>query len=156
MSTPLSTVRMKITKTKDWDALQEMAKLIAQAVAEISDEILVTLQEITGIQYQSLVTLAIMGHPYATRNPRPPQDPAFINRQSGEFNKSFYRTSPKLIGDKIVSDVLSSSRKAEMLLLGTPKMIMRPYMNKIHGRYEQELVERIVSKLSKFIKVKVL
>jgi len=66
--------------------------------------------------------LAVMGHPYARRRPRPPQDAAIINRQSGRFYHGW-----RLDGGKLVND----TGYAPFLFHGTRRMIARPILVRI-------------------------
>lgn len=154
----LGTLRIKMTvkETKSEALFDEIVNVLTAAVNKLGAGVLEKLEKITGVQHQTLKMLAIMGHPYATRNPHPPQHPGIINKQSGELAGSFHKTAARLVGNKIVSDISSSDpEKSAMLLSGTPAMIMRDYMSLIGDKYEEEIVAEVVQKLSRFLKVRV-
>jgi hypothetical protein len=69
--------------------------------------------------------LTAMGHPYATRDPRPPMDPRIINIQSGRFFRSWVVRPTITTPDKIWSRVANTSPEAALLETGTRLMIAR-------------------------------
>ena len=74
----------------------------------------------------SSVELALLGHPYSRRNPRPPQDPGIINRQTGAFAASWhYRT--EISGSRTLLYIYNSASYARYML-GTRYMIRRPIL----------------------------
>lgn len=69
--------------------------------------------------------LAQMGHPYAKRSPRPPQDPRIINLQAGTFLADWRKADPILRPDGIASFIFNVDPVAHYLQDGTPTMIAR-------------------------------
>jgi len=77
----------------------------------------------------SSATLRALGHPYAMRDPRPPLDPAMVNRQTGRFLSSWkYQT--ELSGNMVSLFVYNDAPWAKYML-GTRKMIARPILKKL-------------------------
>lgn len=75
----------------------------------------------------SSLALARMGHPYATRNPRPPQPTEIINRQTGLFLNSFVTQSKTSNGTgEMWAWLVNTAPEAKYLVSGTHKMIVRP------------------------------
>ena len=72
-------------------------------------------------------SLARMGHPYAKRDPNPPQMAAIINRQSGKFWRSWSARLGTWQADKMVSYLVNSAPYAGYLDKGTQLMIERPF-----------------------------
>lgn len=91
----------------------------------------------------SSARLAAMGHPYATRDPRPPGDPGIINNQKGVFLRSWQRDAPRLEGNRIVSRLRNTAPQAGYLDKGTRRMIARPIRQVIYRSVRQARVQRL-------------
>lgn len=61
------------------------------------------------------VTLAEMGHPYASRRPRPPDDPAIINLQTGDFMRGWRRRTGNWSSGSLSCFVFNVSAHAALL-----------------------------------------
>lgn len=72
-----------------------------------------------------------LGHPYATRRPNPPQDPAIVNYQTGQFYRSWRIIEPRKSGNALRSRLVNEEPYARYLLQGTRRMIARPILQKI-------------------------
>ena len=59
--------------------------------------------------------LAKMGHPYAARRPRPPDDPAIINFQTGDFLQGWRRRTGTWQAGVLCSTVFNVSAHAALL-----------------------------------------
>ena len=79
-----------------------------------------------------------MGSPYATRNPRPPGDPAVINRQSGRFYQGWRVVAPRNQGAHTITRLENTSAHARYLHAGTRKMIARPILSRIREGISRE------------------
>jgi hypothetical protein len=78
--------------------------------------------------------LRLMGHPYATRSPRPPVDPSIINVQTGRFRAAWTATGPFTSRGGLVSRLVNRSPYAVLLMAGTARMIARPIREAIQRR----------------------
>jgi hypothetical protein len=79
----------------------------------------------------STALLRKMGHPYARRKPNPPQDPAIINRQSGDFINAWRVSGPRQTTTGLKTKLINDVRYAIYLQNGTETMIERPIREKI-------------------------
>lgn len=79
----------------------------------------------------SSARLAAMGHPYSRRNPRPPQDPAIINRQSGLFLQSWWTAQRWTKPNNLLNVLTNTAPYAGYLRTGTRRMIARPIADRI-------------------------
>jgi len=70
--------------------------------------------------------LAVMGHPYARRAPRPPGNPAVLNRQTGRFRAGWRIVH---VGD--TWKVVNNSKLLPYFSQGTAVMIRRPIVRAI-------------------------
>ena len=77
--------------------------------------------------------LAAMGHPYR-HGGRPPQDPAIINLQTGEFYRGWRVIGPRVSGNDLATKLINQSRHARDLERGTSRMIARPILIRIRER----------------------
>lgn len=82
--------------------------------------------------------LRALGHPYATRSPRPPGDAAVIHRQSGAFASGWRILAPRKTAKGLVTRLVNSSPQAVLLSQGTSRMIARPIIARIRQRLEQK------------------
>lgn len=135
---------------------QDIVRLVAKAVEAEGDAFLQTLHKITGVQHQTLQQLAAMGHPYSAADPRPPQDPGIVNKQSGAFDAAFSRSPAHLVGDLLLTDIMNSDWKADMLADGTEKMIERNFMELAKSRHQSQLGARVALALKRYYKVRML
>lgn len=83
-------------------------------------------------------TLAAMGHPYARRAPRPPGNPAVINRQTGAF-----RAAWRIVKAGDVTRVVNDSRLAQVFSRGTTVMIRRPIARAVAQAIRQAREKRL-------------
>lgn len=82
----------------------------------------------------STAMLRALGHPYARARPRPPQDPAIINMQSGEFLFGWRLRAPRVDGGVMRTRLVNIAPHAKFLPHGTKKMIARPFEKRIRER----------------------
>jgi hypothetical protein len=73
----------------------------------------------------SSATLRAMGHPYATRDPRPPGPDYLVNAQSGRY-RAGWQVSATMTGDTLTVTAENSTSYARFLRDGTRFMISRP------------------------------
>ena len=90
----------------------------------------------------SLAELRRMGHPYATRHPAAPLDPAIINRQTGRFAAS-WRLEEVTAGDGSMLRLTNDAPYAGFLKTGTRFMIARPIEEKIAVETEPLITRNI-------------
>lgn len=67
-----------------------------------------------------------LGHPYSTRNPRPPAPTGIINVATDVFRRNWKAEGGSWRGDTLESRVVNRSKVAEWLKTGTRRMIARP------------------------------
>jgi len=79
----------------------------------------------------TLERLARLGHPYATRSPDPPADPAVINSHTGVFFRGWKIRGPRKSGGTLTTRLVNDSPVAKFLLAGTSRMIPRPILKAI-------------------------
>lgn len=91
-------------------------------------------QEASSGPYSSKV-LAEKGHPYSLRNPNPPQDPAIVNFQTGDFFRGWKSRVPRVQGGNIVSKIVNIDPKAQDVAQGISTgrklSVPRPIVNHI-------------------------
>ena len=106
--------------------MEETKKLVKAAMKDEIKAAMKFAKSMSKGKYKS-VQLARMGHPYATRNPRPPAPTELINRQTGKFLNSF-KTDSNLnaINGNWRALLENSSPEAHYLISGTKTMIERP------------------------------
>ncbi len=98
--------------------------------------------------------LRAMGHPYATRDPKPPQDAAIINRQTGRFHDGWRISGPRRVSGKLRTKIINETRYAIYLDHGTQRMIKRPIRERLIERlrpvrlkiYKKALKELLLGK----------
>lgn len=95
----------------------------------------------------SSAQLAAMGHPYR-HGGKPPMHPAFINYQTGRFEKSFLVALPMVGTDGIRSLVWNSVFYGRFLASGTVKMIMRSLPERVERDITPERLMRIDAAIS--------
>jgi hypothetical protein len=74
--------------------------------------------------------LAQMGHPYRIGG-SPPFDPAIINRQTGKFFAKWRIVGPRRTATGLSSRLVNEAPYAKFLARGTPRMISRPFPERI-------------------------
>jgi hypothetical protein len=84
----------------------------------------------------SSAMLRALGFPYSRRRPRPPQDPAIINMQSGQFLFGWRLRAPRVDGGVMRTRLVNVAPHAKFLPHGTRKMIARPFEKRIRERVE--------------------
>jgi len=111
-------------------ALRKKAQAVGQQARAAEDanarEALQVAQRYSSGPFSTRV-LAVLGHPYARRAPRPPGNPAVINRQSGRFRSSWrvVRTGERI---RLVNDAPYAKYFNDA---GTQRMIRRPIMRAV-------------------------
>jgi len=78
-------------------------------------------------------TLRTMGHPYRIGG-SPPQNPAVVNAQSGQFRGAWRVNGPHAARGGLVSEITNTVPYARFLFAGTARMIMRPILDLIRKR----------------------
>ena len=96
----------------------------------------------------STATLVKMGHPYARRNPHPPQDPSIINRQTGVFWAAWRVIGPEVVGDRLKSRLVNEAPYAYFLDKGTRTMIARPILSRVMAELQPERRRRHAAAIS--------
>lgn len=96
----------------------------------------------------TLSRLASLGHPYASRRPRPPQDAAIINYHAGVFYRGWKIRGPRKSGTGLVTTLFNDSPVARFLLKGTRFMIARPIIRRIRDRLK-DTRRRLISQALK-------
>lgn len=106
----------------------EMEATASQVVEDAIKDTLVAAEMLSSGVYTT-ADLRELGHPYAKRDPRPPQDAAIINRQTGRFQRSW---KPKRLS-AFHAQVINDSPEAEFLAKkeGTARMIARPLVERV-------------------------
>jgi hypothetical protein len=89
-----------------------------------------------------LSTLKKMGHPYATRNPRPPLSAGVINTQSGAFRGNWRPTSSAWSSDELTNRLVNSDPVSEYMS-GTSLMISRPIVERVEQRIAADREQRL-------------
>lgn len=79
----------------------------------------------------SSAQLRRMGHPYSAARPRPPADPAIINRQTGRFLAGWRIQGPRKTTKGLVTKLINDAPQAARLDRGTSRMIARPIRARI-------------------------
>lgn len=100
--------------------------------------------------------LALMGHPYSRRNPRPPLGrPDIINVQTGLFRASWASKGPATSGNsgEFLSVLLNTSPYGYKMR-GTPNMIARPIDKTIARRMEPRRLKRLQVATARALKVR--
>jgi hypothetical protein len=92
------------------------------------------------------------GHPYAARNPRPPQDPAIVNVQSGAFRDGWKITGPRTSSKGLVTRLVNTSKPAKFLGRGTSRMIPRPIADAITQQLRRDRKNRLARALRQALK----
>jgi hypothetical protein len=106
---------------------------VRQAEKAAAAEALQIARDLSSGPYSS-AQLKAMGHPYATRHPRPPGDVAVINRQSGRFLSGWRISGPRKTKSGLSTRLLNNTPMARILLGGTRYMIARPILKRIGQR----------------------
>lgn len=143
------------------NAFIEMGLMLDQAASEIERELIdaemETLRDaeteahrLSQGQY-STKQLRKMGHPYSRQNPRPPEDEAIINRQSGRFDDAWFTVPTTPAGDMITSTLANNSDKAAYMG-GTSRMIERPIVSRVAERIQEARDARIRSVLVRYFR----
>jgi hypothetical protein len=98
--------------------------------------------------------LAQMGHPYAKRRPRPPQDTAIINLQTGDLFRGWRRRTGNWRGGTLSSFVFNVSRDAALVEAmgqrGSPS-IRRPLTERIPPLVRRVRLARLRAAIRKVI-----
>jgi hypothetical protein len=116
-----------------------------------------SLKEITATDH-SLVVLKAMGHPYATRNPRPPHAEPVIHIQSGRYVAGLRVYPPAglpgaIVGGEIRMDGDSWVQQLDaMLQQGTSRMIARPWMKFITQTIGPAVVAAVKAEIANAIR----
>ena len=87
-------------------------------------------------RFYSLAQLRKMGHPYATRHPRPPIQAHIINKQSGRLYDS-WRINIKPNPDGMTATVFNTAPYSKYMM-GTRYMIPRPILDEALERTKAE------------------
>lgn len=111
----------------------QFEQAVRQAEKEAAAEALQIARDLSSGPY-SRAQLRQMGHPYATRRPRPPADPAQVNVQSGQFLAGWRVSGPRRTVHGLTTRLVNNSRAARLLLGGTRRMIARPIVERIGTR----------------------
>jgi len=83
----------------------------------------------------SAAQLALLSHPYRIGG-HPPQDPAIINWQTGEFYRGWRVIGPRAAGGTLTTKLVNESPQARALERGTSRMIARPILIRIQERVQ--------------------
>jgi hypothetical protein len=97
-------------------------------------------------------TLRVMGHPYATRAPRPPMDPAIINEQSGRFLRSWKIVGPRRTSVGLRTKLVNRCPYAIYLWKGTRRMIARPILERVREKllpYRERFIKAALKKATR-------
>lgn len=113
--------------------LLQFEQAVRQAEKEAAAAALAIARELSSGPYSS-AALRQMGHPYATRRPRPPGDAAIINTQTGQFLAAWRVSGPRKTSSGLSTRLLNNSPHAWLLLGGTRWMIARPIIKRIGAR----------------------
>lgn len=103
------------------EAISALSKLEANATWETYSAVLDVQREALKIAIEnssgpySQQELTQMGHPYAKRDPRPPQHPGIANVQTGLFRGAWNAPAPAVMGDEISAQVRNDSLHADFL-----------------------------------------
>ncbi len=124
------------------DAGRRLPGAVARAERESLADHLNTARQYSMGPYSS-AQLAAMGHPYSRRNPHPPQDPAIINLQSGEFLAGWETLAQQRAGDALRTAAINTAPYSGYLDQGTRLMIRRPQTARVAQTCHQRRVARI-------------
>lgn len=108
-------------------------RAIREAEAQAAAAALAEAQKLSSAPY-STAELRRMGHPYATRAPRPPGDAAQINVQTGRFRAAWRIVGPRKTKSGLSTRLVNDSPEAKLLLSGTRYMIARPILTRVRQR----------------------
>lgn len=130
-------------------AAQSLEDALMEAVNAAAAEGLRIAQDLSTGQYSSK-QLRKMGHPYAKRNPRPPQDAAIINLQTGIF-KSAWQVIPAAKNlNSISAFIRNDSFVADFLQYGTDRMMVRPIRDRVEEKLANVLEDQVRHYLGKW------
>ena len=100
----------------------------------------------------SLAHLAAMGHPYSRRRPRPPQEPAIINLQSGLFIRGWQDEGQQQQGGTLKTAAVNMAPYSGYLDKGTRLMIRRPLVQRVKAIIQPGRVARLAIALAKLFR----
>lgn len=105
----------------------------------------------------SLKLLAKMGHPYAKRNPAPPDDPGIANFQTGRLNKGWRKVLGTWQGGQMVSRIHNVAPEATFFdendsPSGTKRMIARPTQALLKRQGVKRRTERLKRAIEEALK----
>ena len=109
---------------------------VAQAMKQNAKVVKTKARQFTQRRFYSLKQLREMGHPYATRDPRPPVKPWIINRQTGDVHDK-WRVHYQRTRDGARATVSNTSAHAKYLR-GTRVMIVRGVLEEAIKRTKAE------------------
>jgi len=121
--------------------VQALSEAIRASEAESLKEALAIARKLSSGTISS-AQLRRMGHPYRPGG-SPPQDPAIINVQSGQFRAAWRANGPFDARGGLVSQLVNTARYAALLFSGTSRMIPRPIFQAIQRRVSQARYRRL-------------
>lgn len=124
---------------------RELPKALRQAERQTVEQAQAEAKRISQGQYKTAQLIA-MGHPYSKRRPRPPDDPAIINFQSGDLFRGWRRKTGNWSGGTLFSYVFNvSDHAAEIEAGGTSKslQIARPIARRVQQRVRAQRLHRL-------------
>jgi hypothetical protein len=141
---------MKVSLDQAAAILRQKARALQQQVrsaeAQSAQEALATAHAYSSGPFSTRM-LQIMGHPYSRRNPRPPGNPAVVNRQSGRFRSS-WRVMRQGDRTRLVNDAPYAQYFNDA---GTVRMMRRPILRaiaqKIRRNRERRLARAVAAAL---------
>ncbi len=117
---------------------QQYVKEVREAQKENGDLLLRKCKQFTNQRFFSTSQLRRMGHPYATRDPRPPVRPHILNRQSGALHER-WKVNVRNYPDGVTVSVVNTAPYAKYMTEdGTTKMIGRPVLEEALRRTQAQ------------------
>jgi hypothetical protein len=141
-------VNIQVTHVPIREIEGKMDKVITDALTLVGSALMERVTEVTGIRRQSLQELAAMGHPFSYLMGGGGLNPGYVNFQSGEFYRGFDLTPVWRDNGIHTLRLVNHDEKAEMLRLGTPTMVPRPYMKEISKGFDRIFAAVLLEKLS--------
>lgn len=117
---------------------QQYVKEVRAAQVTNGELLLRKVKQFTNQRFYSTAQLRRMGHPYATRAPRPPVKPHILNRQNGLLYQSWKVNVRNYPDGATVSVVNTAPYAVYMTAAGTTKMIGRPVLDEALRRTQEE------------------
>jgi hypothetical protein len=98
------------------------------------------------------IVLAAKGHPYATRHPQAPPDPAIINKQTGRLAASWQTSAVWMPQHGFWSFIVYNNSPEAKFMAGTRYMVARPLPSLVLGKIAPRRNRRLLAAVRKALK----